>query len=125
MVGQSHMILIILGGKKGYVDLGAEKFVAAVRHGQQIAVEGKSFAGASDLSEFQKALGQFNLYSLALQDDDPERILYLAVPSDFYREFMEDIFFQKVIKVYRLNVIILDTKNEKIVRWITQPNIKQ
>ncbi|NBC08905.1 MAG: hypothetical protein GVY26_17070 [Bacteroidetes bacterium] len=35
------------------------------------------------MTEFEKALGQFNLYSLALLlDQEPERKLFLAVPEN-------------------------------------------
>ena len=42
-----------------WVDLGAEKLIAAEREGRKIAVEIKSFLSASALSEFHKALGQY------------------------------------------------------------------
>jgi XisH protein len=51
-----------------YVDLGAESIVAAERAGQKIAVEIKSFLGASSISEFHTALGQFFNYRLALEE---------------------------------------------------------
>lgn len=40
-----------------YIDFGAEKLLIAEREGQKIAVEVKSFLGASTLSEFHTALG--------------------------------------------------------------------
>ncbi|NJM71747.1 MAG: hypothetical protein HC862_16955 [Scytonema sp. RU_4_4] len=33
------------------------------------------------------ALGQFLKYQLALEEEQPERLLYLAVPLDTYRSF--------------------------------------
>ncbi len=42
-----------------YIDLGAEKLLAAEKNGHKIAVEIKSFLGSSALSEFHLALGQF------------------------------------------------------------------
>lgn len=62
-----------------YIDLGAEKIIAAEREGQKIAVEVKSFLGQSTISEFHTALGQFINYRFALSQEQPERILYLAV----------------------------------------------
>jgi XisH protein len=49
------------GGKKLYVDLGAEEVLAAEKPGQKIAVEIKCFLGPSDLTDLQRALGQFVL----------------------------------------------------------------
>ena len=70
-----------------YIDLGAEEIVAAEREGQKIAVEIKSFLGASSISEFHTALGQFFNYRLALEEKEPARILYFAVPLNTYDEF--------------------------------------
>jgi len=49
-----------------YIDLGAEKILAAEREGEKIAVEVKSFFKTSAISEFHTALGQFINYRLAL-----------------------------------------------------------
>ena len=92
--------------------------LAAVKGSQKIAVEGKSFAGISDLTEFERALGQFNLYFLALQEAEPDRKLFLAVPQEFYADFLEDPFFQKVIQYYGLNVILFNEHQVEITSWI-------
>jgi XisH protein len=49
-----------------YIDLGAERILAAEREGEKIAVEIKSFFKTSAISEFHTALGQFINYRLAL-----------------------------------------------------------
>ena len=67
---------IKVGGVELYIDLGAEAMVAAEREGQKIAVEIKSFLGASSISEFHTALGQFFNYRLALEEKEPDRELY-------------------------------------------------
>ncbi len=65
-----------------YIDLAAEKIIAAEKTGQKIAVEIKSFLGASDVTEFHLALGQCLNYRSALRLIEPDRNLYLAVPED-------------------------------------------
>ena len=69
-----------------YIDLAAEtEAIAAEIAGRKIAVEVKSFAGSSIISEFHVALGQFLNYRVALEvSSEPERVLYLAVPTDTY-----------------------------------------
>jgi hypothetical protein len=57
-----------VGGVEMYIDLGAELMIAAERNDQKIAVEIKSFLGASSISEFHTALGQFINYQLALEE---------------------------------------------------------
>ena len=50
------------GSKDLFVDLGAERLLAADKEGRKIAVEVKSFSGASEIDDLEKALGQFILY---------------------------------------------------------------
>ena len=47
------------GGRMTYVDLGAEKLLAAQKEGQQIAVEVKSFLNPSPVKDLEQALGQY------------------------------------------------------------------
>ncbi len=60
---------------------------AAEKAGQKIAVEIKNFPGLSLIPEFHKALGQYINYRTALNDEDPERALFLAVPLETYQNF--------------------------------------
>ncbi|MEO9123980.1 MAG: XisH family protein [Microcoleus sp.] len=100
-----------------YIDLGAEKLLAAEKAGQKIAVEIKSFLGASEVNEFHSALGQFLNYRLALSLKEPERILYLAVSSDIYDEFFSRRFIQRVIAEHQLKLLIFNAQQEEIVQW--------
>ncbi|MBG1269965.1 XisH family protein [Nostoc sp. WHI] len=79
---------IDLGFVDFYIDLGAEQLLAATKGDQKIAVEIKTFLAASTISEFHTAIGQFINYRIALEDDDLERRLYLAVPLDVYKRFL-------------------------------------
>lgn len=75
------------GFTEAYVDLGAEKLIAAEKGKEKIAIEVKSFLGSSDLYEFHTALGQFINYKAALRREEPDRMLFLAVPQDTYQTF--------------------------------------
>lgn len=59
-----------------YIDLTAERILAAEKTGKKIAVEIKSFLGASDITEFHLALGQCLNYRAALRLTEPDRTLY-------------------------------------------------
>lgn len=107
-----------VGGVEFYIDLGAETIIAAQRQNSYIAVEIKSFLGASSISEFHTALGQFINYRFALEEKDPERVLYLAVPSNIYDEFFTLTFIQKVIQQSAVKLIIYQEPKEIIVQWI-------
>jgi len=56
------------GRKDMFVDLGAERFLAAEKKERKIAVEIKSFMGASDLTELEKALGQYLIYEMVINE---------------------------------------------------------
>jgi XisH protein len=100
-----------------YIDLGAEKVVAAEKDGQKIAVEIKSFIGPSKISQFYTALGQFISYRAALQKQENERILYLAVPGNVYDSFFTMGFIQSLVKQNQIHLIVYDIEKEAIAQW--------
>ncbi|MEH2350624.1 MAG: element excision factor XisH family protein [Nostoc sp.] len=100
-----------------YVDLGAEKVIAAEKQGQKIAVEIKSFLSPSKITEFYAALGQFIIYRIALQKQEANRTLYLAVPSTVYNEFFILPFIQSVIQSNQLCLLIYNIEQEAIDQW--------
>ena len=100
-----------------YIDLTAEKILVAEKTGKKIAVEVKSFLGASDVTEFHSALGQCLNYRSALRLTEPDRTLYLAVPEDVYNEFFIRRFIQRVIVEHQLKLLIFNPSQEEIVQW--------
>ncbi|MDY7015689.1 MAG: XisH family protein [Cyanobacteriota bacterium] len=101
-----------------YIDLIAERILAAEKAGQKIAVEVKSFIGVSVITEFHSALGQFINYRLALKKQQPDRILYLAVSFDIYEDFFTGSFIQEVIAENQVKLVIFSPNQEEIVLWI-------
>ncbi len=102
-----------------YIDLAAEEAIAAEKAGRKIAVEVKSFAGGSTISEFHTALGQFLNYRIALEvSSEPDRILYLAVPTDTYRMFLRFEPAKTVVERYELKLITYNPTQEVIDQWI-------
>jgi XisH protein len=102
-----------------YVDLAAEESIAAEKDGRKIAVEIKSFAGGSTISEFHTALGQFLNYQIAIEvSSEPERVLYLAVPVDTYQIFLKFEPAKTVIKRYQIRLITYNPNDEEIAQWI-------
>ena len=99
------------------VDLGAEKIFAAEKEGQKIAVEIKSFVATSFTYEFHRVLGQFLNYSMGMEEFDPNRKLYLAVPIKTYEDNFQLSFVKKAIRRFKIRLIIYDNVNEKIVKW--------
>ena len=110
---------IDLGFVDFYIDLGAELLLAATKDDQKIAVEIKTFLAASTISEFHTAIGQFINYRIALEDDDPDRQLYLAVPLDVYKRFFRYPFIQTVIVRNKIPLLVYDTQKQEIAEWIS------
>ena len=71
------------------IDLAAEELLGAEKQGQKIAVEIKSFISPSNVSEFHTALGQYLNYCQALEEQESNRIVYLAVPIETYQDFFQ------------------------------------
>jgi hypothetical protein len=100
-----------------YIDIGAEKLLAAEKHGKKIAIEIKSFSSISVLYDFHLAVGQFINYRVALDEVSPDRKLYLAVPIETYDTFFRRRFVQSVIEREHLNIIVYDAVKEVITEW--------
>ncbi|MBD2774291.1 XisH family protein [Iningainema tapete] len=101
------------------IDLAAENAIAAERDTEKIAVEIKSFIGDSDISAFHTALGQYLNYCQALEEQEPDRIVYLAVPDETYQDFFQLPFIQRAIRRYQVKLMIYNPKQEEILQWIT------
>lgn len=106
------------GSKDMYVDLGAEKLLIAEKKEHKIAVEIKTFTAISEVNALENALGQYLLYRSVIRKTDPERILYLAIPSKVYVNIFEEPLGQLLIEDYQLKLLIFDIKKEEIVQWI-------
>lgn len=113
-------LLLQFGGVDLYADLGAEKVLGAEREGEKIGVEIKSFVSPSPVSEFHRAVGQFIHYRLILEANEPERILYLAVPSEVYKDFFMLPFTQASVRHNQINLIVYDINRKEIVKWKKQ-----
>ncbi len=100
-----------------YIDIGAEQLLAAEKDSKKIAVEVKTFLNPSAISEFHTVLGQCLNYRLALKLEDPNRILYLAIPEPAWNTFFRREFAKLAIAEYQLNLIVFDGAEEVILQW--------
>jgi len=100
------------------IDLGAEQLIGAEKDNHKIAVEVKSFLRASKITDFYGALGQYLSYKIALQENEPDRILYLAVPDSTYESLFGEILIQKVLQNYPVKLIVYDEVTGVIKLWI-------
>lgn len=106
------------GGAKFEIDLGAERLLAADRGQEKIAVEIKTFAGESPITDYHAALGQFLNYRLALELSNIDRFLYLAIPTQIYEAFFQKEFLKISVERYQIKLIVYEPVREVIEKWI-------
>jgi hypothetical protein len=109
---------ISLRRRKLYVDLGAERLLAAEKGTQKIAVEIKGFSGSSEVRDLEDAVGQFVLYEHALRREEPNRTLFLAIPDTAWSVAFEGALGEILIEDRVLRVVTFDPVKEEIVQWI-------
>lgn len=73
---------------------------------------------ASTISEFHIAVGQLINYRIALEEQESERRLYLAIPLEIYKLFFNYLFIQTVIRRNQITLIIYDVEKGMINQWI-------
>ena len=101
-----------------YVDLGAERLLAAEKGLDKIAVEIKSFLGLSVVYDLHQALGQFKFYQDALDEEYSDRVLYLAVTEEVYRKVFVRPKVQRMVTRQEVRLIVFSATQEVIVQWI-------
>lgn len=105
------------GGRDMYVDLGAERILAAEKAERRIAVEIKSFAGPSLVDDLEKAIGQYALYRDVMDETDVGRELYVAVREIVYADFFQEPIGRLALDKNRLKLLVFDPTTEVIRRW--------
>ena len=103
-------------GSKVKIDLGAERLIAAEKGEERIAVEIKSFASNSAVSEFHTALGQFLNYQIMLEETESQRVLYLAVPEETYISFFQTRLARIAVERHKVKMIVYNPVKEVIVQ---------
>jgi XisH protein len=104
--------------KNLYIDLGAEQLIGAEKDIQKIAVEIKSFRGASEMNDLEEAVGQFVLYDRLLRRYEPERKLYLAVPESVRESIFEEEAGKVLLEDEIIRLFTFDIDQKEVVRWI-------
>ncbi len=105
-------------GLRLYADLGAEKLLGAQKSEQKIAVEIKVFNSVSQITELQKAIGQYNMYRSILRRISPDRKLYLAISEEVYQDFFQKPAIQDIVSDQTIYLIIFDPEREVIIQWL-------
>jgi hypothetical protein len=108
------------GARDLYVDLGAERLLAAEKGATRIAVEVQSFAGPSEIDDLEKALGQYTLYAEVLERVEPDRRLYLAVSEAAFANIFDEPIGSLLIEARRLRLVVFNPEQEVLSRWVPE-----
>ncbi|RLT43250.1 MAG: fatty-acid oxidation protein subunit alpha, partial [Chloroflexi bacterium] len=84
---------------------------------QKIAVEVKSFQGASDIHDLEQAVGQYVFYRSLLSRFDAQRKLYLAVPHPVLIGVLDEAIARPVLEDEDIAILTFDAEKEQIVQW--------
>lgn len=101
-----------------YVDFGAERILAAERQGEKIAVEVKTFRGASEMYDLEHAVGQYVFYRSLITRTQPERKLFLAVSDAVFATIFNEPIARPVMEDLHMALLIFNPQQEVIVKWI-------
>lgn len=111
-------LVLAIGEKRLYADLGASRLLSADKGTAKIAVEIKSFLGPSDVKELEQAFGQFMIYSKILSQQEPERLLYLAVTETIFAGIFSQELGRLLLEDPQFRMMIFNENKEVIVQWI-------
>lgn len=112
-------LMIPSGERRLFIDLGAERVtIGAERGGERIAVEIASFVADSPVRDLQEAVGQFVVYRSLLSQAEPDRSLYLGVPTHVYDTVLSEPLGQLVAADVHLRILVFDAQQQRVIRWI-------
>lgn len=112
-------LILSIGKKDLFIDLGAERLIAAEKDKEKIAVEIKSFIGNSQVNDLENALGQYILYYEVLLAKQDERVLYLAIKESAYQEIFEEPIGKILLNRKIIKLLVFEPKKESILQWIS------
>ena len=84
---------------------------------QRIAVEIKTFGGASPVADLQQAMGQFLMYKSILSLLEPDRALFLAVFEEVRDTILTEELGLLMLEKFIDRLFYFSTEREEIVEW--------
>jgi XisH protein len=106
------------GGIEIEVNLAAEKFIVAEKGTLKIIVEIKALGKRSLLYDFHGAIGPYIDYRGAINDENIDRKLYLAIPESVFIQMTAKPFYERRLIENNVSLIIIDITNEIVTQWI-------
>jgi hypothetical protein len=112
-----YYLSVGIGRRRVAADFGAEKFLVAEKGLEKILVEVKSFISTSNINELHHSVGQYDFYALLLEEQEPERIPFLAMPQDAYEDLIREPIIQTFLDRHRVKIIVFDINKPLIHTW--------
>ncbi len=112
-----YLLTVSIGRRRVAADFGAEKIIVAEKGLTKILVEVKSFITTSNIHELHHSVGQYDFYALLLEQQEPERLPYLAIPKDAYEDLIREPIVQIFLERHHVKLIIYYTNQPKIYSW--------
>lgn len=112
-----YYLSVGIGRRKVASDFGAEKYIIAEKGVEKILVEIKSFITTSNINELHHSVGQYDFYALLLEEQEPDRIPYLAMPKDAYEDLIREPIIQIFLDRHKVKLIIFDIQKPVIIAW--------
>jgi TPP-dependent trihydroxycyclohexane-1,2-dione (THcHDO) dehydratase len=63
------------------------------------------------------SVGQYDFYALLLEEQEPNRIPFLAMPKDAYDDLIREPIVQTFLDRHNVKLIIFDVQNPIIHAW--------
>jgi len=102
-----------------YIDIGAEKNTFSEQEtSRKIGAEVKNFVSISDMNELQKAIGQYTVYQEAFKRKDPDRELFLAIPSTFYKQIQKIRLYSDSLNANQIKIVVFNESSQTVEKWI-------
>ncbi|MCI5158015.1 MAG: hypothetical protein D3906_06145 [Candidatus Electrothrix sp. AUS1_2] len=98
-------------------DLGAERVIAAERKHEKIVIEIKSFLRTSQVVDLEDAVGKYSVYNIFLQQQEPDRKLWLAVPLHAFENILSREVGRITLEAMRIPIIVYSLTGEEPLTW--------
>lgn len=84
-----------------------------------IAVEVKSFTGASFVTDLHEAVGQYLLYADRLEAQGYAQTLFLAIPTRTYNAYFHRPGVRRLIQRHQVRLLVVNLNQAEIETWTT------
>lgn len=111
---------ITYGARDVFVDLGLQRMLlGAEKQEQKLAVEVKTFGASSPVTDLHRAIGQYVFYDILLKENEPDRLVFLAIDEEAYNGIFSEPIGQLMIRRLNIRLVIFDKQQQTIVQWIS------